>query len=405
MAPRRAPFFRTWNVVLLTLHRQEELVVGLGGFQLVDQDLDGGDFVHRVQQLAQDPHALQFVVGSQQLFAAGTGTVDVDGREHTLFSDTTVQGQFDIARGAEETFRFLQGVGIDTTGQYLAGARDHGVVGTGQTGDGVEQDHHVFLVFDQALGLLDHHFGNLHVAGWRLIERRGNHFAAHGALHFGHFFRTFIDQQHDQVNFRVVTRNVRCNVLQHDGLTGFRRCDDQATLALADRSAQVDHTTGQVFGGTVAGFHLHAHGREQRSQVLEENLVFRVLGTIEVDRVDLEQGEITLAFLRRADLANDGVTGAQVEATDLARRDIDIVWAGEIGSVRRAEEAEAVLENLQHAITGNFLAAFRVLFEQGENHILLARTGHIFYAHLFGQLEQVGNRLLLEFSQIHIGMT
>src|SRR5450830_1077170 len=69
MAPRRAPFFRTWNVVLLTLHRQEELVVGLGGFQLVDQELDGGDFVHRVQQLAQDPHALQFVVGSQQLFA------------------------------------------------------------------------------------------------------------------------------------------------------------------------------------------------------------------------------------------------------------------------------------------------------------------------------------------------
>ncbi len=296
-------------------------------------------------------------------------------------------------------------MGIDTTGEYLAGARDHGVVGTGQTGDGVEQDHHVFLVFDQALGLLDHHFGNLHVAGWRLIERRGNHFAAHGALHFGYFFRTLIDQQHDQVNFRVVTCDVRCNVLQHDGLTGFRRCDDQAALAFADRGAQVDNTTGQVFGGTVTGFHLHAHGREQRGQVLEENLVFRVLGTIEVDRVDLEQGKITLAFLRRADLANDGVTGTQVEATDLARRDIDVIGAGEIGSVCRAEEAEAVLENLQHAITGDFLAAFRVLFEQGENHVLLARTGHIFYAHFFGQLEQVGNRLLLEFSQIHIGMT
>jgi hypothetical protein len=29
-------------------------------------------------------------------------------------------------------------------------------------------------------------------------------FAAHGALHFGHFFRALVDQQHDQVHFRVV---------------------------------------------------------------------------------------------------------------------------------------------------------------------------------------------------------
>src|SRR5690606_29001581 len=125
----------------------------------------------------------------------------------------------------------------------------------------------------------------------------------------GYFFRTFVDQQHDQVNFRVVTCDVRGDVLQHDRFTGFRRCNDQTTLAFTDRGAQVDDTTGQVFGGTVTGFHLHAHGREQRSQVLEENLVFRVFRTIEVDRVDLEQREITLAFLRRADLANDGVTG------------------------------------------------------------------------------------------------
>ncbi|MCY1173434.1 hypothetical protein D9M73_135930 [compost metagenome] len=260
-------------------------------------------------------------------------------------------------------------------------------------------------MLDQALGLLDHHLGNLHVAGWRLVERRGNHFAAHGALHFGHFFRTFVDQQHDQMNFRIVTSDVRGNVLQHDRLTGFRRCNDQTALAFTDRGAQVDDTTGQVFGGTVTGFHLHAHGREQRGQVLEENLVLRVFRTVEVDRVDLEQREITLAFLWRADLANDGVTGAQVETTDLARRDVDIVWTCEIGSVSGAQEAEAVLENLQHAITGDFLTAFRVLLEQGENHVLLARTGHIFYAHLFGQFEQFGNRLLLEFSQIHIGMT
>ena len=207
------------------------------------------------------------------------------------------------------------------------------------------------------------------------------------------------------MHFRVVTRNVRRDVLQHDGLARFWRSNDQTTLTFTDRGAQVDNTTGQIFGGTVTDFHLHAYSREQRGQVLEENLVFRVLWTIVVDRVDFQQCEVPLAFFWRTDFTDDGVASAQVEASNLAWRDINIVWAGQVRSVSGTEEAEAVLENLQHAITGDFLAAFRVLFEQGENHVLLARTGHIFYAHLFGQFEQFGNRLLLEFSQVHIGMT
>jgi len=133
----------------------------------------------------------------------------------------------------------------------------------------------------------------------------------------------------------------------------------------------------------------------------EENLVLRVFRPIVVDRVDLEQGEVALAFLRRADLADDGVAGTQVEATDLAGRHIDVVRAGQIGRIRGAQEAETVLENLQHAVTGDFLAAFRVLFQQGENHVLLARTGHVVDAHLFGHFQQFGDGLLLEFSQIH----
>ena len=47
-----------------------------------------------------------------------------------------------------------------------------GVVGAGQAGDRVEQDHDVPLVLDQALGLLDHHLGHLDVARGRLVEGR-----------------------------------------------------------------------------------------------------------------------------------------------------------------------------------------------------------------------------------------
>src|SRR5690606_6469323 len=147
-----------------------------------------------------------------------------------------------IPRRTEETLGALQGVGVDTTGQHLAGGGDDGVVGTRQTGDGVQQDHHVFLVFHQTLGLFQHHFRHLHVTGGRLVEGGGNHFAAHGALHVGHFFRTLVDQQHHQVAFRVVADDRLGDVLHHQGLTGLGRRYDQAALAFTDGGDQVDDT-------------------------------------------------------------------------------------------------------------------------------------------------------------------
>ena len=51
------------------------------------------------------------------------------------------------------------------------------VVGAGQAGDRVEQDHHVPAVLDQPLGLLDHHVGDLDVAVGRLVEGGGDDLA------------------------------------------------------------------------------------------------------------------------------------------------------------------------------------------------------------------------------------
>ena len=194
-----------------------------------------------MQQLAQDPDLLQQVRLDQQILAAGAGAVDVDRRVDALLGDAAVQVHFgvagalellvdhlvhlaagvdqrggddgqraaflDVARGAEETLRAMQRVGVDAAGQHLAGARHDDVVGAGEAGDRVEQDHHVLLVLDQALGALDHHLGDLHVARGGLVEGRGDHFAAHGALHVGDFFRALVDQQHDQVHVRVVVRD------------------------------------------------------------------------------------------------------------------------------------------------------------------------------------------------------
>ena len=78
----------------------------------------------------------------------------------------------------------------------------------------IEQDHDVAAVLDQALGLLDHHLGDLHVPRRRLVEGRGHDLALHRALHVGHFLRPLVDQQHDQVAFRMIGRDGVRDVLQ-----------------------------------------------------------------------------------------------------------------------------------------------------------------------------------------------
>ena len=106
----------------------------------------------------------------------------------------------------KKRFGFCSALRVETAGEHLARRRDHGVVGARQARDRVEQDHHVLLVLDQALGLLDHHLGDLHVALRRLVERRRDHLAVDRALHVGDFFRPLVDQQHDQVDLGMIRR-------------------------------------------------------------------------------------------------------------------------------------------------------------------------------------------------------
>src|SRR4029450_7045862 len=79
----------------------------------------------------------------------------------------------DVAGGAEEPLRPVQGGGGGTAGEHLARRRLDRVVGPRQAGDRVEQDHHVLLVLHQALGLLDDHLGHLHVGGGGLVGGGG----------------------------------------------------------------------------------------------------------------------------------------------------------------------------------------------------------------------------------------
>ena len=70
----------------------------------VEQELDGSNLVHRMQQLAQDPHTLQFVLGGEQFFTPRAGATNIDGGVNTFFRNLAIQVQFHVAC----TFEFLK---------------------------------------------------------------------------------------------------------------------------------------------------------------------------------------------------------------------------------------------------------------------------------------------------------
>ena len=158
--------------------------------------------------------------------------------------DCQAAALFHVTCCTEETLRTMQGVGIHTTGQYFTGSRNNGVVGTCQTSNGVEQNDNVFLVLNQTFRLLDNHLGNLNVARSRFVKGRSNHFTFNQTLHLGHFFRTFVDQQHHQHAVRMVVRDALRDILQQHGFTGFRRCNNQTTLTATNWRSQIQHTCG-----------------------------------------------------------------------------------------------------------------------------------------------------------------
>ena len=151
------------------------------------------------------------------------------------------------------------------------------------------------------------------------------------------------------------------------------------------------------------GFQLQPLVGIERRQVVEEDLVARFLGRLEVDGVDLDEREVALAFLGRADLAGDGVAGAQIEAADLRGRDVDVVGAGQVVVLGRAQEAEAVGQAFEHAFGEDQAALFGLRLQDLEDQLLLAQAGGAGDAQVLGDLVELLDAHVLELDQVERG--
>ena len=157
---------------------------------------------------------------------------------------------------------------------------DLGVVGAAQASDRIEQDHDIPAVLYHSLGLLDHHLGYLHVSRCGLVKGGTDDLALNRSFHVGYFLGAFIDQQHDEVDFRVVLGDAVGHFLQQDGFSCAGRGYDQSSLPLADRR---DEVYGSHFQAIRFEFHDQAFLRVEGSQVIEVSLVDEILGFLVVD--------------------------------------------------------------------------------------------------------------------------
>ncbi len=282
----------------------------------------------------------------------------------------------------------------------LARVRHDGVVGATEPSDGIEQDDDVALVLDQPLGLLDHHLGDLHVALGRLVEGRGDDLALDRALHVGHFLGPLVDEQHDEHDLGMILGDGVRELLEQDGLAGLGRRRDQGALPLPDRAQQIDDAR---LDAAVLALEVELVLGVERRQVVEQDLVLGRFGALEVDRLDAQQGEVAFALLGRPHLARDGVAGVEIEALDLGGRDIDVVRPRQVVVGRRAQEAVALGQDLEHALGEDQTILLGLGLEDLEDEFLLPETAGALDLERLADVQQLGHGLGLELLELEGG--
>src|SRR5204863_466504 len=174
--------------------------------------------------------------------------------------------------------------------------------------------------------------------------------------------------------------------------------DDRAALPLADRTEQIHDEGREVLGIVLESEPLH---RVERREVVEKDLLARLVRRLEVDRLDLEEREVPLRVLRRTDLAGDGVAGAQVEASYLGGGNVDIVRPRQVVVVGGAEEPEAIRQDLEHALGEDETVLLGLGLEDLEDELLLPEPAQVLDVQIAGDLIQLGDASLLQLRQVH----
>ena len=154
-------------------------------------------------------------------------------------------------------------------------------------------------------------------------------------------------------------------------LTGFRRRDDQAALAFAERRHEVHQAHRKI---AALGFQHQPLFRITRPQVVECNAVLRALGLVTVDLFDLQQREVAFALFGRSNLAHDRIAGTQIETLDLRGADVNVIRSVEVVPVLGAKKAVAFRQYFKDAFSAEHDVAVEEILFYAKNQVLLPQA-------------------------------
>jgi len=101
--------------------------------------------------------------------------------------------------------------------------------------------------------------------------------------------------------------------------------------------------------------------------------------------------------MRRADVSGDGVAGLEVELANLGRGDVDIVRAGQVVVIGRAQEAVAIGQDFEDAFGEDMALFFALRLENLEDEVLFAETAGACDIEAAGKFAKFGDVVLFEF--------
>ena len=241
----------------------------------------------------------------------------------------------------------------------------------------------MLAILGQALGALQRQLGDAAVVLDGVVEGGCEDLAADGAAHVGDLLRALAGEDNHDVEVVVVGGEAACDELQQEGLARLGRRHDEGPLPPADGRDEVDEALGQVLG---RGLQLEVLAGVDGDEAVEVGAGAGLLRLDAVDGLDADEAEVALAVLGRADLAGDGVAGAEHEASDLGLRDVDVAGAG--AQAVLSQEAVAVAHDLQEAGRQNEALPLRDSLEDAQGELLPAESA-VLQAQAAGQVYQL----------------
>ena len=181
----------------------------------------------------------------------------------------------------------MKGCRVKTSGKSTSAGGHNHIVGSGKSGDAVQQNHHILLMLHQSLGTLNDHLGHSLMMLRQFIKGRIDDLhilTDDGLLNVRYLLRSLVDQKNQHMHLGVGVKDRLRHFLQQGSLTGLRRRNDHSSLSLTHRTDQIGHTHGNTAAGALQ---LNALIRENRSHLIKGTALYSFLRRITVDRLDI----------------------------------------------------------------------------------------------------------------------